>query len=298
MGWERRGDVFCYYHPRRVGGRVVKGYHGSGAPAQLAADLIAEVRDLRADRVRARAAARARLDDLDRATAELDAICDMTSEAARAAGGGAMHGSDAEGPQGAPNAEIDEIRGLLTDARRGGDEALARLRAALDRRPEIWRRLGDLAAHVERSWIGELAGPDAALAEIFARKAADLRRELGGAAASPLERLLVDRVVACWLQVHHADLAAARPGGATAEGRDRLTRRQSAAERRYVGAIEALARLRRTPSAAGEPRTEPTAEPGGSADVIPFEPPAAAKASSGAPGSVGDGRGRRRAWRS
>ena len=45
MGWERRGEALVYYHPRRVGGRVVKDYFGSGPPAQLAADLVAEARD-------------------------------------------------------------------------------------------------------------------------------------------------------------------------------------------------------------------------------------------------------------
>ncbi len=180
MGWERRGNVFCYYHPRRVVGRVVKDHHGSGPPARLAADLVAEARDRRADRVRAREAERARADELNDATAELDAICDLAREAARAAGGGAMQGSEAEEPQAVPAVEAEELRGLMTDARRRDDEALARLRAALDRRPEVRRKLGDLAAHVERTWIAELAGPHAALAEVFARKAADLRRELGG----------------------------------------------------------------------------------------------------------------------
>ena len=47
MGWERRGDIKFYYHGRRVGGRVVKDYFGSGPVAQLAADLVAEARDRR-----------------------------------------------------------------------------------------------------------------------------------------------------------------------------------------------------------------------------------------------------------
>ena len=54
MAWERRGDGRCYfYRPRRVGGRVVRDYLGSGPQAQLAADLIVEVRDRRAALVQA-----------------------------------------------------------------------------------------------------------------------------------------------------------------------------------------------------------------------------------------------------
>ncbi len=54
MGWERRGAITCFYHPRRVGGRVFRDYLGSGPTAQLAADVIAEARDRRAALVQAR----------------------------------------------------------------------------------------------------------------------------------------------------------------------------------------------------------------------------------------------------
>ena len=54
MAWERRGSgTLFFYHNRKVGGRVVRHYHGSGPQAQLAADLIVEVRDRRAALVQA-----------------------------------------------------------------------------------------------------------------------------------------------------------------------------------------------------------------------------------------------------
>src|SRR3982751_2113489 len=123
-----------------------------------------------------------------------------------------MQGGDAVGPQQPPGpiTDLDEIRDLLGRAAGGDSKAIPELRAVLDHRPELWRRLGDLAAHVELAWIGEVAGPDPALAEVLARKVAGLKRELGGPAPSPLERLLADRIVACWLQLHHADLAAVK----------------------------------------------------------------------------------------
>jgi len=39
-----------------------------------------------------------------------------------------------------------------------------------------------------------------------------MRTELAGPRPSPIERLLVQRVVACWLQVYHADAMAAQAG--------------------------------------------------------------------------------------
>ncbi len=54
MGWDRRSDATCYFnHPRRIGSRVVRDYYGCGPQAQLAADLIGEVRDRRAAHVQA-----------------------------------------------------------------------------------------------------------------------------------------------------------------------------------------------------------------------------------------------------
>ncbi len=87
MGWERRGDVDCLYHTRRVDGRVVKDYLGCGHVAQLAADLIAEARDRRTALVQARKAEQARLDDLDGAVDRLDRACELMTEATLAAGG-------------------------------------------------------------------------------------------------------------------------------------------------------------------------------------------------------------------
>ena len=87
MGWERRGDVDCLYHTRRVGGRVVKDYLGSGPVAQLAADLIAEAHDRRAARVQARKAEQIRLDDLDGSVDRLDRACELMTEATLMTGG-------------------------------------------------------------------------------------------------------------------------------------------------------------------------------------------------------------------
>lgn len=202
-----------------------------------------------------------------------------------------------------PIAGLDEIRELLGRAAGGDPEAMPQLRAVLDRRPELWRKLGDLAAHAELAWVGEVAGPNPALAEVLTRKVAELKRELGGPTPSPLERLLVDRVAACWLQIHHADLAAARPVDATAEGRERLRKRQAAAEGRYAGAIEALARLRRllpagempSPGSVDQP-AERSVEEGEPIDVVPFTPARKIRESNDRAESAGRRSTRGRAW--
>ena len=60
------------------------------------------------------------------------------------------------------------------------------------------------------------------------------------------ERLLVDRVVACWLQVHYADAVYAQGmKDLTFNQGDYYQRRQDRAHRRYLSAIRSLAQVRR-----------------------------------------------------
>ena len=83
---------------------------------------------------------------------------------------------------------LDELRSLVERARRGEAAALPPLRRLLDAHPEVWRRAGDLARHVEAAWVDLLAGDDPLGREAVRRRADQLRREL----ASPASRSLPD----------------------------------------------------------------------------------------------------------
>jgi hypothetical protein len=140
--------------------------------------------------------------------------------------------------------DLDEIRAVLARAGGGDQAALPRLRALLDE-TEMWRRLGDLSAHAELTWIGHVSGTDLALKEMLARKLGALKAELGGPAPSPLERLLVDRVVIGWLMVYHADLEAAGTKDGDPRRAGLAMKRQGQATQRLATAIKALATVRR-----------------------------------------------------
>ena len=165
-------------------------------------------------------------------------------------------------PSGGPTApDLDEIRAVLTRAGGGDQAALPRLRALLDE-TEMWRRLGDLAAHAELTWIRHVSGTDLALGEMLARKLGALKAELGGPAPSPLERLLVDRIAINWLIVGHADLEAAGTKDGDPRRADLALKRQTQAELRYATAIKALAAIRRLlPTAASPTGAGPAARP-------------------------------------
>ena len=137
-----------------------------------------------------------------------------------------------------------ETRQLLQRAQAGDPAVLSELRELLNARPALWRQLGDLGSHVEEVLLGLAAGKSLLARESIRRRLDELRAELAGPAASPVETLLVNRVVICWAQVHLADLEAAQkpkagPQGAHAE------RRQSGAQARYLAALKMLTLVRK-----------------------------------------------------
>jgi hypothetical protein len=118
------------------------------------------------------------------------------------------------------------------------------LRELLGSRPELWRRLGDLAGHVEEALLGVAGGKSLLARESVRRCLDELRAELEGPAPSAVEKLLVARAVICWAQVHLADLEAAQQAKAGAPAAH-AERRQAGAQTRYLGALRMLVLVRK-----------------------------------------------------
>ncbi|MEX1027964.1 MAG: hypothetical protein WD049_08165 [Candidatus Paceibacterota bacterium] len=123
---------------------------------------------------------------------------------------------------------------IIERAQSGDERAMPGLREMLDRVPSIREVLGaDLDRTVESSISKSLGGEkNLAFREAIKRKLAALREELEGPTPSPTERLLVDRIVACWLQVQEADLRYAQAGNCSFAQADYHLRRQDRAHRR------------------------------------------------------------------
>src|SRR3954453_5441618 len=133
-----------------------------------------------------------------------------------------------------------ELRQLVARAEQGDDSALPALRRLLDNTPALWREYGDLARQAELAWLRLMCGSNLALRESLLRKAAELKAELGGEAQPPLEKLLVERVVLCWLQVHYADVRLAQ---LKEQGPDQVraaTHFLDRAQQRYLASIKQL----------------------------------------------------------
>lgn len=138
------------------------------------------------------------------------------------------------------------LRALVKQADHGDQAALPAVREIFDTVPRIWDSYGDLATIAQNSLIDLLAGRSVLTREGIRKTMAGMRAELAGPNASPLERLLVERVVACWALSYQADLAYADSlTRASPIESEHCQRRQDRAARQYLHALRSLAVVRR-----------------------------------------------------
>jgi hypothetical protein len=142
-------------------------------------------------------------------------------------------------------ATADDLEQLLTRARRGDEGTLPRLRDFLHNPAVVDMLGGDLARQVERSLVWPGAAQDLAFREAVLRKLELLREELAGPNPTPVEKLLVERAVTCWLQVQFADLRFAQAKNLTIVQGDYHQRLIDRAHRRYLSALKTLAVVRK-----------------------------------------------------
>jgi hypothetical protein len=148
-----------------------------------------------------------------------------------------------------PLAEMthEEYREVLHRAKKGDKVALALAKQMFDLMPEWEASLGDLERTVEATMLTRMTGDDLLSHEVYTRRLARLRSDLAGPSPSPLERALVGRIAACWLQVQYADyrVAVAEHESITLTLGVYHRDRQDRAHKRYLSAIKALAVVRR-----------------------------------------------------
>lgn len=126
---------------------------------------------------------------------------------------------------------------------------LATLQSWFDRSPALYRELFGLAAMVHRTALATVT-PDPVGQAAIQREMAEMADALGHAHAPPLEQLLIDNILACWLRCQWTELKLAACDEAAAKGQPAAhaaywEQRLSAAQRRYLRAVESLARLRK-----------------------------------------------------
>ena len=139
----------------------------------------------------------------------------------------------------------DELKVVLRKAEQGDTTVLPALRAYMDLAPGLWEQRGDMAKATQTALIKQVAGKNLLVQENIARKCAALTKELAGPTPSPLERLLVERIVLCWLQLHYAEGLYIQIKKMTLQPATFHQQRISKAQARYLAAIQTLAQVRR-----------------------------------------------------
>jgi hypothetical protein len=139
----------------------------------------------------------------------------------------------------------EELLALTDRAQRGDRSTLPALRELLKNPAAVDVLGGDLARQAQLTLIDKFSGKNLLFKESLTRKLELLRDELGGAPPTPLERLLVDRVVACWLHLHHLEIGYSAKEGMSLDLGAYYQRCLSSAQKRYLSAIKTLALVRK-----------------------------------------------------
>jgi hypothetical protein len=140
----------------------------------------------------------------------------------------------------------DGVWALAHRAQEGDETALPALREVLQDPTVVNLLGGDLAAQAQLAIIDKLTGKTNLLfKESLRQKVRLLRAELAGPNPMPLERLLVEQVVACWLHLYHLEAIYASKNGMSPELGRYYQRSITSAQRRYLAAIKTLALIRK-----------------------------------------------------
>lgn len=237
-----------YYRNRREGKRVISEYIGGGPVASLVAELDAhERRQAEQEAARWREFV-AEQTAVDQRLAELGMqLNELVDAALKASGYHSHHGEW-------------RLKRMTEIKKRDGDELFTLTNKAnpapadlreftrwLLQHPDQVDRWGDTANLVEFQLLRQII-PDSEGAKLATRfQLENMRDALGFATAPALERPLIRMIVLCWLRVQAAETAftqTMKAGVSIREAEFRDTQ-LTAAQRRYLRAVETLARIRK-----------------------------------------------------
>jgi len=182
---------------------------------------------------------------------------------------------------------LSPLQATIILARRGDIRILPRLRDTLDETPDLWRHCGNLTLQAQESWLQLIAGKNLFMSETLRHHLDAMRCELVGANGNALERLLVDRILACYVQVLYFDSHEGQyPGGQNSKFDQYRMQRQDLAHRQYLSAIKMLTTVRHI--TVKTIQVEFISKP-----AMPHAPPIITAANGDKP-RMGDGKGKRK----
>ena len=248
MAWEDRNGKRHYYRSKRVGKKVTRVYFGSGDAARLAAALDQAKRREKRPQDAPVAAIRQRWDEACRPLDQLIAATYLLMRAFMWTGGYVPNQPKGGYAVTTPSDPmIDELKDLVTRADAGDTVVLPQLRSFLDAHPEVITHCGEVATVAREIWLSLCTNNNPLLVEATRRKMVAWKASIAGPAPSPLEELMVEQIMACWLQAHYAEVMYAQAIEIKASEpivREK-GRQQEMAQARLAESLQQLAELQR-----------------------------------------------------
>ena len=141
----------------------------------------------------------------------------------------------------------EKLRNAIDRAQDGDRSALPVIREHLASRPDSYWQLVEYSKVVQNTQVKCYAGEGLYVQEVMNEVIGRLRKDLGGENPSPLESLLVERIISCYLHVNFAenDYTDSVGPGASLKVAEYMQKRLDHANRRYIAAIKALAQIRK-----------------------------------------------------
>src|SRR5215203_1986269 len=141
---------------------------------------------------------------------------------------------------------LDELKGCVKQAHDGDAEALSKVREILKEAPRLAQIFVDVANIAEHSLVERFSGDDPLVRAALPPQLKAKREELAGPDPSPLEQLLAERIVACWLQLQYAEaIYAQNLGEMNIVQSEYHQRRLDRLHKRYLSSIKTLAQIRK-----------------------------------------------------
>ncbi len=120
------------------------------------------------------------------------------------------------------------------------------LREFLTLNPCLWQRPGDVGLQAQASWIALIAGRNLHMKECTARRVSELKQQLAGdSPPSPVEALLIERVISAWLRIGYTEAREGQRVETSLRWARFELERQAVADRQLRAAIDALESYRK-----------------------------------------------------
>jgi uncharacterized protein YggL (DUF469 family) len=253
MAWKQRSGRTYYYRSVRRGGQVVSEYVGTGLLGRYAAILDEQAQD---ERLMARIKLKRFVHEQARIDRLIDdyrrQVRDLTAGTLQALG---FHQHKRQWRlrrgevQTMANEEVKEYVDLMRAANKanGKGAAVKRLREYADAHPGAFDAVNMLARTTRTEVINYCTRSETTRIHLEGETRA-LERSLGITTATPLERLLIQDVVLCWLRLQAMEQTYsgnwASSEGVTFSKGLYLEKRLDATRRRYLQSVETLAKVR------------------------------------------------------